>query len=152
MTWFEARRESHAVVPAERAAVWGVLTDPSALARLTPLVESIEADGELWHWKLSGLSVLGKDLAPSFTERMSLSPQERIDFTHDPQGKEKAGSEGTYELSDADGGTSLRIDLTVKVDLPLPGLSRGAVRATMNGVIAQMGNGFADNLAKELGY
>jgi hypothetical protein len=92
-------------------------------------------------------------VAPSFTERMSFDEPRRIGFTHDPQsGPEKAGVEGTYLLEEVDGGTRLSIDIDICVDLPLPGLSRGAVERAMRGVIGLMGRRFASNLLTHLSH
>ncbi len=153
MTWFTAERESTAVVAAERSAIWEILTDPEALARLTPLLERIEADGEHWVWHLESIDVLSESLKPSFTEKMTFDEGSRIEFTHDPpEGTdERAGVEGRYVLADVDGGTELSIRLEISVDLPLPKLTSPAVTTAMKAVIASMGNGFAKRLDAELG-
>lgn len=150
MTDFSASKRSTAVVPFSRAAVWQVLTDPAQVARLTPMVRSIQARGETWVWKLAPIELLGRSIGLSFTERMEFTPQERIVYRHAPVGEERAGVEGTYELRDASGGTRLSIDLGVEVDLPFPRLARPAVETSMHGVIAAMGAGFAHNLDRQL--
>jgi hypothetical protein len=100
---------------------------------------------------MARIPVLGVSVAPSFTERMTFDEPRRIDFTHDPEsGQEKAGVEGTYELEEVEGGTRLSIDLDICVDLPLPGIARGAVERAMRGVIAAMGRRFAANLLRHL--
>ena len=48
-------------------------------------------------------------------------------------------------------GTHLKIDLGVRVDLPLPRLARSAVTTTMQGVLASMGKGFSAALLERLG-
>ena len=53
MNTFSAQTESDAVVPASRSDIWAALTDPDLLPRLTPFLEHIEADGDLWRWELS---------------------------------------------------------------------------------------------------
>lgn len=153
MTWFTAERESTAVVAADRAAIWAILTDPDSLARLTPLLERIEADGEHWVWHLESIDVLSESLKPNFTEKMTFDEGSRIEFTHDPpEGRhERAGVEGRYVLADVDGGTELKIRLKISVDLPLPKLTSPAVTTAMKAVIASMGNGFAKRLDAELG-
>ena len=120
VTAFSASKRSTAVVPFTRTAVWEVLTDPHQVARLTPMVRSIQPRGDLWLWKLAPIEVLGRSVGLSFTERMEFTPQERIVYTHTPTGDERAGVEGTYLLADAGSGTRLSIDLGVDVDLPFP--------------------------------
>jgi carbon monoxide dehydrogenase subunit G len=148
---FTARDRSTEVVQADRSALWAALTDPALLPVLTPYLHSIEVDGDRWRWNMARIPVLGVSVAPSFTELMTFDEPSRIGFTHDPQaGPEKAGVEGTYLLEEVDGGTRLAIDLEICVDLPLPGMARGAVERAMRGVIAAMGRRFAANLLRHL--
>ena len=152
MTVFSATNDSTAVVEASREQIWEILTDPEELPKLTPNLERIDADGDVWVWHMSRMPILGTSLAPSFTETMTFDEPSRIEYTHTPpEGeKERAGAEGTYDLTEVDGGTELKISLTIKVDLPLPKLSKGAVTRVMNKVIERMGDQFADNLLKRL--
>lgn len=150
MTVFSSSKRSTAVVPHPRDAVWAVLSEARLVARLTPMVRSIEDRGSTWLWKLAPIEVLGKSVGLSFTERMEFTPKERIVYTHAPDGDERAGVEGTYELADSGTGTRLTIALGVDVDLPFPRLAKPAVQASMQAVIAAMGVGFARNLEREL--
>ncbi|GAA4114861.1 hypothetical protein GCM10022415_11020 [Knoellia locipacati] len=152
MATFSATKTSEATVAHPRALVWDVLTDPTAVARLTPMVRSITATGDRWHWQLVRIPVLGQSFELGFTERMSHEPKTRITFSHDPDGHERAGTDGRYDLADADGGSSthLRIELKVTVELPFPGITRPAVQASMHGVLEVMGAGFARSIEKEL--
>lgn len=150
MTVFSATKRSTAVVPHPRDAVWEVLSDAKLVARLTPMVRSIEDHGSTWLWKLAPIEVLGKSVGLSFTERMEFTPTQRIVYTHAPTGDERAGVEGTYELADRGAGTGLTIELGVDVDLPFPRLAKPAVQASMQAVIAAMGVGFSRNLEREL--
>ena len=175
MTVFSASKRSTAVVPHSRDAVWTVLTDAKLVARMTPMVRSIEDHGGIWLWKLAPIEVLGKSIGLTFTERMEFTPTERIVYTHAPQGEERAGVEGIYELTDAGPdagpeagpgtgprtgphrsggalGTQLTIELGVDVDLPFPRLAKPAVQTSMQAVIAAMGVGFARNLERELSH
>jgi carbon monoxide dehydrogenase subunit G len=148
---FSARDRSTEVVHADQGDLWAALTDPELLPQLTPYLHSIDVDGDLWRWNMVRIPVLGVSIAPSFTERMSFDEPRRIGFTHDPQsGPEKAGVEGTYLLEQVNGGTRLSIDIDICVDLPLPGMARGAVERAMRGVIAAMGRRFAANLLRHL--
>jgi carbon monoxide dehydrogenase subunit G len=150
MSVFSASKRSTAVVPHPREAVWAVLSDAKQVAKLTPMVRSIEDRGATWLWKLAPIEVLGKSIGLSFTERMEFTPTERIVYTHAPQGEERAGVEGTYLLTSHGSGTRLSIELGVDVDLPFPRLAKPAVQASMQAVIAAMGVGFARNLERQL--
>ncbi|MDT7710278.1 MAG: hypothetical protein QOG20_5885 [Pseudonocardiales bacterium] len=153
MTRFSATTESEAVVAADRAAIWKVLTDPVLLPQLTPLLSRIETDGDLWRWHLIKLSVLGVGISPVFTERMVFDEGRRIDYTHEPPKgvTERTGAEGSYMLSDVEGGTHLGISLTLDVDLPLPRLATPGVTAVMKETMARMGDRFSANLLQHLG-
>lgn len=150
---FSATKTSEATVDHPRDLVWDVLTDPAAIARLTPMVRSITATDDLWHWQLVNIPVLGQSFELGFTEAMTYEPKSAITFTHAPAGNgtERAGTKGRYDLSDAGkGSTHLRIELTVTVDLPFPRLAKPAIQATMQGVLAAMGSGFGRSIEKEL--
>ena len=153
MSRFSATTESEAVVAAERAAIWAVLTDPVLLPKLTPLLRRIETDGDLWRWHLVGLSVLGIGISPVFTERMVFDAEKRIDYTHEPPAGagERTGAEGSYVLADVEGGTHLAISLTLDVDLPLPRLASPAVTTVMQETMQRMGERFSANLLQHLG-
>lgn len=152
MTWFEATQESEGMVPHARETVWKVLTDPDALAELTPIVNRIEPGPEHWRWCLRTVPLLGHRVDPSFTERMTFRAPERIDYRHEPPADrhERAGVDGWYTLTETDEGTHLAIGLTVKVNLPLPRLATPAVTTAMRAVIAATGNGFERNFVRRL--
>jgi len=153
MNRFSAQTASDAVVAADRSAIWSALTDPELLPRLTPFLEDIEADGDLWRWRLARLPVLGASLVPRFTERLAFEPESRITYTHAPPpgAHERTGVDGWYALDDADEGTRLRIELGITVELPLPRSSGFAVRRVMTSVVDRMGDRFAVNLLDHLG-
>ena len=126
MTVFTASTHAEAVVLAPQQDIWDALVDPDLVARFTPFVRRITAEGDHWRWEMGGLEVLGKSVTPAFTERMILKEPDRIEFHHDPPegAKEKSSVEGWYDLStvpeDEGGGTALVTDLTISLDLPLP--------------------------------
>jgi carbon monoxide dehydrogenase subunit G len=153
MSRFTATNNSEAIVPAERAEIWAVLTDPVLLSKLTPLLRRIDTDGDLWTWHLARISVLGIGISTAFTERMRFNEGRRIDYTHEPPkgANERTGASGTYELSDAKDGTHLAISLTVHVELPLSKLAAPAVVRIMEGTIQRMGERFSTNLLDHLG-
>lgn len=153
MTTFSATTSAEAIVPAPQEEIWAALTDPALMARLTKYVKRIEADGDHWHWQLSGLDLLGKKLAPSFTERMIFTKPDRIEFHHDPPRKEMAGVDGWYGLSPADDGNGTRLctELSICLDAPLPKMAAPAVQRVMRSVLDSMGDGFSANLLTHLG-
>jgi carbon monoxide dehydrogenase subunit G len=150
---FTRTRKDTADVPHPVEAVWGLLVDPDAIARLTPLVSRIVVDGQgRWVWSLQRVPVPGRLLDLSMTQEMTFTPQRRIEFTHTPlEDGARAGADGFYGLEPIDDGTRLTIEITVTARLPLPGLARPAVEATMQQVLTQMGNRFAANMLRELG-
>lgn len=154
MPRFSSRNVSRADVPAPRRAIWDVLTDPGALAELTPLLEGITVDGDHWCWKLGGIRALGVEVAPSFTECMTFDEPSRITFRHEPPAgaAERAGAEGVYDLiaRSADA-TQLSIDISLHVELPLPTVSRRAVERVMSSTMARTGEVFGQRLYRRLG-
>jgi carbon monoxide dehydrogenase subunit G len=152
MTWFEATQRSEGTVPHTRETVWKVLTDPDALAELTPVVERIEPGPEHWRWCLRTVPLLGHRVDPSFTERMDFRAPERIDYRHEPPAPdaERAGVDGWYTLTEVEDGTHLAIGLTVKVNLPLPRVAAPAVTTAMRAVIGATGMGFERNFTRRL--
>jgi hypothetical protein len=155
MTAFTVSTTSTAVVDADRAAIWAALTDPVLLPKLTPYLRRIDAarDGgvDRWTWNMTRIPLMGNVVSPSFTEVMTFDGPSMITFTHDPDRKdEKTGVEGSYHLKEVKGGTDVRIDLAITVDLPFPGIARPAVHAAMRGVVAAMGRRFSANLVRHL--
>ncbi|MDP3968603.1 MAG: SRPBCC family protein [Nocardioides sp.] len=158
MATFSSTTKNTAIVPASRTAVWKALTDPDLLPDLTPLLHSIEVVGDqngdpLWQWQMSGIDVLGVKVSPCFTERMRLTPEERINYHHAPPpgADERAGVEGWYTLADHEEGVELGISLTISIRLPLPRVSAPAVTRVMDGVMARTGDRFSANLLRHLG-
>jgi carbon monoxide dehydrogenase subunit G len=153
MATFSAKTSAQADVAAGRAEIWKALIDPVLVARMTPFVRSISAEGDHWHWQLTGLDLLGRKLAPAFTERMVFEKERRIEFHHEPpEGtSERAGVNGWYDLSDGPGGTRLETSLEICLEAPLPRAAGPAVRTVMKGVMATMGDRFSRNLLDHLG-
>ncbi|HEX4902538.1 MAG TPA: SRPBCC family protein [Acidimicrobiales bacterium] len=154
MTCFRSRNQSQGTVPAPREALWEVLTDPAALTDLTPLLSGISVDGDRWCWQMAGIRALGIEVAPSFTERMRFEAPSLIEYRHEPPAGtvERAGADGTYQLTElGPERTHLSIDLTLSVELPLPGISRRAVEKVMTSTMARTGEVFAERLARRLG-
>lgn len=153
MATFSRTRRDVAEVPHPVDRVWDLLVDPGQVARLTPLVASIDVDDQgRWIWRLSRVPVPGRRVDLTMTEEMTFTPQTRIEFTHPPlDSGVSAGAHGHYLLEPAEAGTRLSIELTVTARLPLPGVARPAVEAAMHQVLNQMGHRFAANMLRELG-
>ena len=152
MATFSGRRHDVAEVPYPVEAVWELLVDSAEVARMTPLVHSIEVDDQgRWVWHLRKVPLLGRGIDLTMTEEMDFTPTSRIEFRHGPLGGgSRAGAEGHYALESVAGRTRLEIDLTVRAQLPVPGVTRAAVQPAMHGVLAQMGHRFAANMLAEL--
>ena len=153
MGQFSATTESTAMVAAERKKIWDVLTDPVLLPKLTPLLTSIDTDGDLWRWHMVRIAALGVSVIPAFTEKMVFDEGKRIDYSHQsPVGaQERAGADGWYVLKDVEGGTELSIKLTLHVELPLPRAASPAVTRIMKATMIRTGDKFAANLLDHLG-
>lgn len=153
MSRFSATTAAEAVVAAERRAIWDALVDPGLVARMTPFVRRIEVRDDAWFWQMSGLDVLGVGVTPAFTEKMTFTELERIEFDHRPPAgqTEWTGVNGWYDLAEVDGGTRLRTSMEVVAELPLPRISSPAVTAAMKRVMATMGDRFSRNLLDHLG-
>ena len=154
VAWFSARNISVSSVPVGAGQIWELITDPQALASLTPLVRSIEASGSRWTWTLAGIEGLGLKVEPVFTERMEFTEGRQIVFAHDPPDgvRERAAVEGIYDLTpQGDRVTGLKVDLVLSVELPLPGVSRPAVERIMDSTMRITGRRFASNMYEVLG-
>jgi carbon monoxide dehydrogenase subunit G len=155
MARFESTNISESDVPVTRDQIWEIITSPDRLARLTPIIDRISANGDIWCWQLKTVSALGAKVTPSFTERMTFDEGHRLDFEHTPPSgsHERAGATGTYTLDDLpDGsGTHLYVHLTLAVELPLPRAASRAVEPIMAASMARTGQRFAENLYRELG-
>ena len=152
MTRFTGINNSAGIVTTSRDRVWELLTDPQAVARLTPFVDRIEEDGDLWVWHMSTIPGLPVKFAPTFTERMTFTPTERIEYDHAPQGgREPAAVKGWYALEDHEKGTYLEIYLEICIALPLPKAANRMVTGAMSQVMKRMGDRFAERFTAELG-
>lgn len=154
MTRFSSRNISTSTVPASTEQIWTLISNPATLASLTPLVRSIDGDGDLWVWSLAGISALGLTVAPTFTERMDFVDRRQIVFSHRPPdgSDEKAGAAGTYKLFPVDAThTRLAVDITLHIELPLPRLVARTVEGVMAATMKHTGARFATNLYERLG-
>lgn len=151
MTRFTSSTTSEAVITADRERVWEMLTDPDTVARLTPLLDRIDVEDDLWIWHMGSIPGLPVRFAPTFTERMHFDPMERIEYEHAPRGgKEPAAVKGWYALDEHPDGVKLGIYLEICVALPLPKAANGMVTKVMGRVMDQMGDRFAQRMLAEL--
>ena len=153
MTRFSASTDNEAIVPADRMAIWAVLTDPVLLPKLTPLLRSIDADGDLWTWHMMRISALGVGITPSFTERMTFAEGSRIDYVHEPPARRHRARRRAGLLRDVGRRRRhrLKISLTLSVDLPLPRAATPAVTRVMTRMMRRTGDKFSANLYEHLG-
>lgn len=153
MATFSARDISASTVPVTADRIWAQISDPASLTALTPLVRSIVVEDGLWRWQLSGIEALGISVAPTFTERMEFVEPRLIRFSHEraPGERERAGADGTYELTQTGDETELKVDIALTVELPLPRLSAPAVERVMKATMQRTGKRFAVNLYHRLG-
>lgn len=154
MARFSVRNASSSTVPVGAHELWEIITDPNQLAALTPLIDSIEADGMIWVWKLHPIEALGLKVEAEFTELMRLTELERIEFEHSPPKghNERVGAAGIYEFTpDGPTSTALAVDLTLSVDLPVPRLAARSIEGVMRASMQATGRRFARNLYELLG-
>ena len=153
MASFTARNISTSTVPVSADRIWTHIADPASLTALTPMVRSIVVEGDLWRWQLAGIEALGVSVAPTFTERMEFIEPRLIRFNHENAHgeQERAGADGTYELTQRGDETELKVDIALTVELPLPRLSSRAVERVMTTSMQRTGKRFAVNLYHRLG-
>lgn len=153
MASFSARNISASTVPVTADRIWAQISNPASLTALTPLVRSIVVEGDLWRWQLTGIEALGISVAPTFTERMEFIEPRLIRFNHETANgeRERAGADGTYELTPRGDETELKVDIALTVELPLPRLSAAAVERVMKASMQRTGKRFAVNLYHRLG-
>ena len=101
VTSFSASTHAEAVVLAPQQEIWDVLVDPELMARFTPFLESITADGDHWRWQLSGLDAAGREGGAGVHRADGVPEPDRIEFRHDPPAgtTEQAGVAGWYALT-----------------------------------------------------
>lgn len=154
MPTFRSRHRSVVTVAAPPDAIWQLLTDPERVVALTPLVKRISGRRDVWRLTLAGVSRLGYDIAPSFTERMTFVQISRIEFHHDPPpGRhERIGIDGTSQITRVgETASKMAIDLTLSLELPLPELARTAVERLMARMMRRTGRGVVGSMHRELG-
>jgi carbon monoxide dehydrogenase subunit G len=149
---FSTSITSTAEIPFAQERIWSLVSDPDQVADMTPFLRGIRVlDEETWVWELHGIPYPGGEFTAHFTEAMELREPERIDFTHDPDGRELAGADGWYSLAAlGEERTRLAIGLTVHAMLPAPKFASRIIEPAMHAVVQQMGNRFAANLEREL--
>ena len=88
------------------------------------------------------ISALGVHISPCFTEQMIFDEGKRIEYHHAPPSgvTERTGAEGWYAASDVEDGTSLKISLTLEVQLPLPRSVSPAVNKVIRTTVNRTGD------------
>jgi carbon monoxide dehydrogenase subunit G len=138
-------------IEVDQQRIHRILTDPTRLAQLTPLVKSIQDDGNRWTWQLVGINALGIQAAPSFTTLMDIGP-EKIAFRPAPDVDERATATGHLTVTrDGDTHTTVAIELVATVELPVPKMAARGVQSVMFQTMKAGGARFADNLLTHLG-
>ena len=119
-----------------------MLTDPALVARLTPFLHTVRAEGEHWVWQMTKVPVLGKSFSFTFRERMDFDPSRTASTsptTRAPGADEARRRRRLVRARDAPEGTRLETSMEITVDLPFPGVVRPAVETAMKGVVARDG-------------
>ncbi len=147
MTRVSASVERSVAVDATAAEIWSVVGDVERLGELMPEVERYEeVDGD-WRWVMAEQRRFGQRFQPRFTVRYTLDEPERVTFEHVTGSGDSADAGGEIRLgADGGGGTrvSFRLDLTV--DVGVPRLLAGTVRAMLADEIRRLADGFLANV------
>ena len=131
--------------------VWAVFASTDRLAALTPLVAEIHDRGEVWQWRMAGITALGITAAPAFTTLMDIN-EHGMRFRPDPSRPEVAAAAGEIRVTPvAAEVTDLLLDLTTRVDLPLPAAMRGPVTRVMYSTLKAGGQRFAASFLASIG-
>lgn len=147
MTRVSASVERSAAVDAPPAEVWAVVADVGRLGELMPDVERYERVDGGWRWVMVEQRRLGQRFQPRFTVRYELDDPERVRFERVTGADDSADAGGEITVRAADGAaTRLAFRLELTVDVPVPGLLAGAVRAMLTDEIRRLADGFLANV------
>lgn len=130
--------------------VWGIFADTATLVSLTPLLAEVRDLGERWEWRMAAINRLGISAAPVFTTLMDVHAT-GMRFRPDPTRGEPAAAAGEIRVEpEGLARTSVSLDLTASVSLPLPRLARRAVEGVMDATLRAGGRRFLSNLLQAL--
>jgi carbon monoxide dehydrogenase subunit G len=139
--------ERSAEVGAAPEDVWAVVSDVERLGELMPEVETYEPVERGWRWVMAPQQRLGQTFQPHFTVRYTLEEPEEVRFERVTTAGETSEAEGHIRVS-ADGADGARVDfrLELTVDVPVPRLLVGSVRAMLTDEIRRLADGFLANV------
>ncbi len=127
-------------LPAPRETVWGVISEPSEMAKLMPGVESFEiVDDKHWTAKVKvPLGLGGLKMTMSF-EKLEERPPEFSSMRAKGQGVGALMDMTTsFTLSEADGGTSMAWEADVKIAGPVGSMGQRVLQPIVNQQVGQV--------------
>ena len=125
---------------APRATVWGVINEPSEMAKLMPGVESFEiTDGRHWTAKVKvPLGLGGLKMTMNF-EKLEERPPEFASMRAKGQGVGALMDMTTsFTLSDAGAGTSMAWEADVKIAGPVGAMGQRVLQPIVNQQVSQV--------------
>lgn len=147
MTRVSASVERSVGVDAAPRQVWAVVADVRQLGDLMPDVERYERVDGGWRWVMVEQRRLGQRFQPRFTVRYELDEPERVRFERVSGAGDSADAGGEITVR---GGRAAATDLTFRLDLtvdvPVPSLLTGTVRAMLTDEIRRLADGFLANV------
>ncbi len=127
-------------LPAPRETVWGVISEPSEMAKLMPGVESFEiVDEKHWTAKVKvPLGLGGLKMTMSF-EKLEERPPEFSSMRAKGQGVGALMDMTTsFTLSEAAGGTSMAWEADVKIAGPVGSMGQRVLQPIVNQQVGQV--------------
>jgi carbon monoxide dehydrogenase subunit G len=133
-------------IQAEQHDVWEVISDPEQFGRLVPDVETHEPVDDGWRWVLEPTRRMGVTIQPHFTVRYELDPPTLLTFERVRREGETTGAGGACELYDDGASTQVTFRLDIEIQVGVPSLLSGTVRAILDEEISRLADGFLKNL------
>lgn len=151
MILLDASIERRGRIDAPRGEVWPVLADLGGLDRLIPRAEAHERlDGDRWRWVLEPVGGFGRSFRPEFTVTYELDAPRALHFRTDADGAHGDAATGTFALEEDGAATHIVVRLEFGMEVQLPSLVRGPARAMLGQELGRLGDGFIDNLRREV--
>lgn len=146
MTQVATSIERTRVIQAERQVVWDVISDPEQFGRLVPDVKTHEPVDDGWRWVLEPTRKMGVTIQPHFTVRYEMDPPALLTFERVRKDTETTGAGGACELHDDGSSTHVTFRLDIEIQVSVPSLLSGTVRAILDEEITRLADGFLRNL------